>query len=309
METNILGKAVTYPQKAVRKAQRIFTHTTEDTYRWIFKRSSWSTVINEHEIRIVGMRRTGNHAVFEWIKAQAEGEIQSLNNLEVNVNPYRYKYEKLRDYYPQHKWVMGKLKPPAKGNFSQRDWLFYSYEDHDLEKIGSPFFEFMHDLYLGKSRKRIDLLVLRDPFNLFASRLKSEMVPIKNPQKNAVQLWTEYAQEFLDETQKLTQKKVCVNYNRWFQDRDYREQIAQLLDIPFTDAGINNVSGCGGGSSFEQRNYVGKAQEMPVLERWKQYADHPAYLSMFRNNEQLFHYSEKIFGPIPGTEQLFQGKY
>ena len=128
-------------------------------------------------------------------------------------------------------------------------------------------------------------------------------------QKNAVQLWTEYAQEFLDETQKLTQKKVCVNYNRWFQDRDYREQIAQLLDIPFTDAGINNVSGCGGGSSFEQRNYVGKAQEMPVLERWKQYADHPAYLSMFRNNEQLFHYSEKIFGPIPGTEQLFQGKY
>lgn len=302
---SIFRKFAASPEKTLQKAQRICAHTVEDIYRWGWRRSQWSTIINEHEIRMIGMRRTGNHAILEWLKAQAKGEIQVLNNLEVNVNPYRYKYEHLRDYYPQYEWTINKLKPLAKGEFIFNDWLFYSYEDHDLGKINSRFFERNHDLYLGKSHKRIDILILRDPFNLFASRLKSNMIPVKNPRKDAVTLWIEYAQEFLGESQKLTQEKVCINYNNWFQNRSYREQLAKRLGISFTDAGIENVNGCGGGSSFEGRAFYGKAQEMPVLERWKKYVDNPAYRKIFRDNPQLLVYSEKIFGPIPETEILF----
>lgn len=301
-----LKKAISSPEKVVRKARRLFSHAVEDTYRWTFQRSRWSTIVNQHEIRIVGMRRTGNHAVFEWMKAQTSGKIQSLNNLEINVNPYRYKYEKLRDYYPEYQGAIEKLKSLAKGEFAAQDWLFYNYEDHDLDKICSSFFKFNHDLYLGQSLKRVDLLILRDPFNLFASRLKSNMIAVKHPQKDAAQLWIEYAKEFLGETATLTQEKVCVNYNEWFQNRDYREELAHKLDIPFTDAGIDKITGCGGGSSFEGKQYAGKAQIMPVLERWKKYTDNPHYLAIFRRNEELLAYSEKIFGSIPGTEELFE---
>ena len=51
--------------------------------------------------------------------------------------------------------------------------LIYSYEDFPLDQVASDKFEHNHDLYLGKSAIRYDLLIIRDPFNLFASRLKA----------------------------------------------------------------------------------------------------------------------------------------
>lgn len=305
MNISVIQKAITSPHKALQKAQKLVLHSAEDTYRKTCQRSRWSTITNEHEIRMVGMRRTGNHAVFEWIKGQTHGQIKSLNNLEVNVNPYRYKYEHLRDFYPEHEGVIRKLQPFAKGEFVTLDWLFYSYEDHDLDKIFSSFFERNHDLYVGKTQKRFDVLILRDPFNLFASRLKSNMVPVKNSLKTATDLWIEYAREFLGETHYLTHNPIRINYNEWFQSRDYRAELAQQLDIPFTDAGIDTVNGCGGGSSFEGRQYVGNAQAMPVLQRWQKYREDPLYRQIFRGDRRLQHYSEKIFGVVPGTDVLF----
>ena len=300
-----LQTALQFPKRAVRKAQRVVTYTAEDTYRWAFQRDQWSAIVNDHEVRIVGLRRTGNHAIFEWMKAQASGTIRHLNNLEAGINPYRYKYDYLRDNYPQYQRSVARFKPLAKGQFQHRDWLFYSYEDHDLQKIAAPHLEQKHDLFVGKSGKRTDLLILRDPFNLLASRLKSDMLPVKNPKRTAVDLWLEYAQEFLGETQYLTHNKVCVNYNLWFQNRDYRAQIAQQLDLPFTDAGLETVSGAGGGSSFEGKAFEGKAQAMAVLERWQKYADDATYQAFFKDHAALLTYSEKIFGQIPGTAALF----
>jgi len=249
------------------------------------------------------MRRTGNHAIWGWMSAQAERPFERLNNLEVGVNPYRYKYEVLRDYYPQYEWDINHYAPLARGEFTPKNWIFYSYEDYDLVQITCSEFERNHDLYLGKSRHRIDLLIMRDPFNLFASRFKSNMIPVKNARRTAVDLWVEYAREFLGETQILSQHKVCVNYNQWVQDRNYREHIAKQLGLPFTDAGVDQVSNFGGGSSFEGQSFSGKASQMPVFDRWQSFADDPTYRALLQD-DRLLTYSEKIFGHIPGTERL-----
>ncbi|MEO1093303.1 MAG: hypothetical protein AAFX01_00195 [Cyanobacteria bacterium J06638_28] len=303
--TSWLTKAIVSPQKGVRKLTKIADHTLQDWQRSLLQKSAWSSLVNETENRIVGLRRTGNHAITMWIKAQTPGASKHLNNLEPLVNPYRYKYEVLRDFYPQHQWAIKQLEPFAKGNFVPLERLLYSYEDHDLKRIVHPSFERKHDLYLGYTGKRIDVLIMRDPFNLFASRLKSKMFSVKNASRTVADLWLEYAREYLGETSYLPQERVCINYNTWSQEKDYRQEIAQKLGLEFTDEGRDQVSGCGGGSSFDSTAFQGQASQMPVLKRWETMAADPRFQNMLKD-QQVWAYSERIFGSIPGTEALRQ---
>lgn len=291
------------PQKLARKIKRKLEHETEDLVRSFTQRHIWSEVVNQKEIRIVGLRRTGNHAIINWLKPQPQGKIRHINNLKVGVNPYRYKYERLRDYYPQYEWSKEDYKKEAQGDLVPKELLIYSYEDYELKKVFNNYFESKHDLYLGKSANRYDLLILRDPFNLFASRLKKNYIEVQNPQGNMVDLWLEYAKEYLGETNYLKHNKICLNYNFWVKDIDYRKQISAQLNLDFSDAGINKVSGCGDGSSFEGRSLNGQASKMDVNNRWQHFLEDENYLKLV-NNEELLSYSERIFGHIPGTEQL-----
>ena len=162
-------------------------------------------------------------------------------------------------------------------------------------------------MYLGKTNKRYDVLIIRDPFNLFASRLKNNFLATKSKTKTARELWIDYAKEFLGETNYLQHNKVCINYNLWVKNKDYRQEIAKQLEINFTDAAIDKVSGCGGGSSFDGRELDGKASKMDVNNRWKEFINNEEYRQLF-NQERLLEYSLKIFGHIPGTEVLFPKK-
>ena len=262
-------------------------------------------IVNQKEIRVAGLRRTGNHAIVSWIQEQQKimGSILHLNNVKINENPYRYKCQNLSYYFPEHKWAINQYKVQGRGNFIPRDCLIYSYEDYPLENIFSKRFECRHDLYLGKAQQRYDLLIIRDPLNSLASRLKNNFLPVKSKKHNFIDLWIDYAKEYLGETNYLKHNKVCVNYNRWTSDRHYRQNLAQQLQIEFTDAGIDMVHSCGGGSSFDGKNLDGKANQMDVNGRWKHFANDPIYLKMI-NNQDLLEYSHQIFGSIPGTESL-----
>jgi len=67
--------------------------------------------------------------------------------------------------------------------------------------------------------------------------------------------------------------------------------------------GIDKVAGQGGGSSFEAKSFDVKATSMDVLNRWQKVADNPRYRELF-SNQEIFEYSERIFGHIPGIESL-----
>ncbi|MDJ0660166.1 MAG: hypothetical protein QNJ42_11850 [Crocosphaera sp.] len=262
---------------------------------------SWfrpQTIINESEIRLIGLQRTGNHGITNWIiKQYGDVNIAYLNAVRPQYNPYRLYYNN----FPNNRF-----KKDAFGQFSKKDLLFYSYEDRRLERIMDQDFEKKHDLYLGKSANRYDVLILRDPFNLFASRLKmmdDQGKKTRLIEKSSINLWISYAKEFLGETDYLNQKKVFINYNQWFCDQAYRKNISKQLDLEFSDIGLEKVKGQGGGSSFDKQNLSGKATEMKVLERWQNFKDDPRFIKIFEN-EQLWHYSDQIFGKIPGTECL-----
>lgn len=290
----------------VRKVSGWVSHAWDDRYRaWLQPPSA--EIINEKELRIIGMRRTGNHAVIHWLRQlyRARGEAsEHLNDLILNESPYRYKYENLRDHHPEYPKMMAAYRRQAQGNFTPRPYLSYSYEDYSLQQIANqPRLDRNHDLYLGRSGERWDVLILRDPFNLFASRLKSKFMAVKAPGKTMVELWLDYAAEFLGQTQMLRQPKVCINYNRWCLEPAYRQALAEQLRIPYQAVDTEKVSGSGGGSSFDDLTFQGKASEMDTLGRWRHFQDQPRYRALFQN-PQLWDYSERIFGTIPGTDVL-----
>ena len=243
-------------------------------------------IVNKKEIRVVGLKRTGNHAIINWLRQQHSGKVWHLNNIVAGKNPYHWLYS----HYPKEA-----LKQEALGNFTVKDCLIYSYEDYSLERVTDPKFENLHDLYLGKSSIRYDLILLRDPFNLMASRLKKNYIAVKDPNYTVTHLWIDYAKEFIGETNYLNNYKICINYNRWFVDVEYRKELASALVMDFSDKGIERVKSEGGGSSFDGEKLNGKASQMDVLNRYKVFEDDPEYQKLV-DNEELIQYSRKIFG-------------
>ena len=262
-----------------------------------------SAVVNQTEIRFVGMRRTGNHALLNWLMHQFSGEVYLLNNIVINKNPYQFKADNLMRYYPEHHAMAQVYRRQAAGELIKRDCLFYSYEDWSLAKIARSRVERNRHRYLGKSAQHYDILILRDPFNLFASRLKKKYVPTMSKQISMVALWLEYAKEFIGESHYLNRNLVCINYNRWFADESYRRQLSGQQSFPFSDAGLFEVATEGDGSSFDGTRFSGQARSKEVTNRWRQVLDDPAYRQLF-TNEEIWTYSQRIFGEIPGTEAL-----
>jgi hypothetical protein len=194
----------------------------------------------------------------------------------------------------------------VKGDFSEKDCLILSYEDYSIPQVANDFFEKKHDLYLGKSEKRFDVLILRDPFNLFASRLRSGRTEMSGSKlKSLLDVWIEYAREYLGETNYLQNEKVLVNFNKWFAERDYRKSLAEKLGLDFSDQAVNQVTSFGRGSSFDGTKFDGNPQKMDLLGRWRTLSENPEYLQLVRNEEVRL-YSEMIFGHIPGTEALWK---
>ena len=222
----------------------------------------------------------------------------------------RVPFRQLAESYPNK----APLIEQSKGNFVCKECLIYNYENCSLESIANSRCEQKHDLYLGRSQERYDLLIIRDPYNTFASICKgNNKSKATNPYsdtypknyKTIAELWLEYAKEYLGETNYLPHNKVVVNYNQWVSDRSYRQSISQQLGLDFCDAGFNTVKDYGGGSSFDGNKFDSKASEMAVFSRWQELKCDRQYQEMF--DPEITEYSRKIFGTLPGTDELFSG--
>jgi hypothetical protein len=169
-----------------------------------------------------------------------------------------------------------------------KDFLLYSYENYSLQRILEGQVEKFHDRELGRSLNRFDILILRDPFNMVASMInKSDKSRKKDQQQSLIikarlDLWKEYAREFLGLTNQLLNTKIVISFNKWVVDREYRKSLAQKLGLAFNDYSMSSVAGQ---SSFDGRNFNGQAAKMKVLERWKEFETDEFYNDVFRDKE------------------------
>lgn len=109
-------------------------------------------------------------------------------------------------------------------------------------------------------------VLLRDPYNMMASRIKGGHTKIGFPAD--LEMWKQLAMDALKDN------IFIIKFNNWFQNIEYRKTLASTLgfSLPFMDLGLQKVGK--GTSSFDGGKFNGKAQEMDVLNRWRQIPQH-----------------------------------
>jgi hypothetical protein len=76
--------------------------------------------------------------------------------------------------------------------------------------------------------------------------------------KNENDIWTSH----------LESNFYKIFFDEWFVNKDYRKKICADLKLKFTDNGLLDVHQT---SSFDQKKFDGRAQDMDVLNRWKKF--------------------------------------
>jgi hypothetical protein len=222
------------------------------------------------------MKRSGHHAIMEWIKAHTKQDIKNnvvfgweskklltmkgkqeaidgITNIE-DFNPDDWsKFD-----FPSFPFVIGTIKllhppipVPAKIVLVMRsanNWLASCYkrkfQDNEEHK---DVYKYLNKPYINdgkrKSSSRIDLYAKQLMFS-------------KDPDI------------------------VNVSFDNWFKSKDYRRLIANNLGFEWNkdaDASRKRVANYGKGSSFDGVKYDLKAQDMKVLERGEEFRGDPEF--------------------------------
>lgn len=268
---------------------------------------------NDMVLRVFAQRRSGHHAIINWIRYHWPGRHWFLNHCTIGESPFRgadLSSSMVNGHWGDH--GVFHIEREWAGQHAYKGLLVYNFEEEDFSAAGDGLSVEKEARWVGSTRARGDVLILRDPFNLLASKLKWAYGGERRPSKPAVDdlflardLWKVYAREFLRETRFLPDL-IPISYNDWFSSRDYRDSLAERIGFLNRDLGIMEVAKWGpstAGGSFDGLKYDGKAQDMPVLERWRSFGDDPLFRELCGENE-LHDLAREVFGQLPGTETL-----
>lgn len=216
---------------------------------------------------LFGIKRGGQHCIIYWIKSGYRKAFR-VNNLKI-----------------------GRQIPLKRKSHN----LFVNFEDYTFRttKLVSNEQKF-------EPGTRRFYLIIRDPFNLFASRFTLQSIEktkwkarIKHQKSKVDQLrdlWIDHAKNFLNDKTSV----VKINYNEWVASEDYRTELANRLGIKPHLYFVNYVPLPGEGSSFDTRKIPG--QKMKVFDRWQQLEDQvfSTYIKIF--TDEVIELSLRIFG-------------
>ena len=275
---------------------------------------------NQTEIRVYGIRRSGNHAIISWIFQHFNHTVVHLNDVRKHhVDPYQafsqvsvkgmsfWNCKPKLTSYIKHKIQKRSLMEftivdPAVNveyirNYDPKECLIVSYEDYPLDKRNLHIYDQEHDQYVGKSDRILNVVILRDAHNLCASLIKAGFMTNRNHAK-FTDLFKEYSRILLGQTPDSSLPLICINYNQWCIDRRYRIEVAEQIGFHTTGDPFLKVSHKGGGSSFDKLAASKQPEKLKnTLHRWKALEDNPLYQSIFQD-EELTYLSNQVFGNI-----------
>ena len=267
---------------------------------------------NQLEIRVFGMKRSGNHAVISWMTPHFQDKVFFINNVRHFKDPYRFHFvgRKTINTVDLRPAVVPKKKLSSEYRSMRKSCLLMSYEDLDLRRLRTQDLIADHDNVVGASDRIVNVLLVRDHYNTMASRIQSAInlgKPVTAERlADDMELWLVYMREFCRQTDYLAGDIITVNYNRWFKDDEYRRGLSAALGRPFTDAGKERVPSTGDGSSFDGQAFDRRASEMLVLERWRHYVNDKSYLDAVMHPAAV-EMSERVFEMKPPIPDLGAG--
>lgn len=244
---------------------------------------------NKLELRVYGMRRTGQHAIIQWLLEYTPGKRLFLNNV-----PHETK-ETATSYFGMSE---GQIEQNKKANFPAIDLYLFNIEDYPVQLGAELITKYAHLCQRGKSQKVQSIVIVRDPLNLFASRIKASDTTKQKQTLFDDQAYLYYLEHLQYCFGHPPAELIVINYNRWVLKEDYRYHIGKQLGLQgdFQQA-YQQVPDYGLASSFDSREYHGNAHQMKLFERWKAFKGDSRLISLFKR-PHLAQLSKEVFQAI-----------
>ena len=252
--------------------------------------------------------RSGHHAIIHWMQS-------SMNNISLFMNRSSFEEKKFSKnpflYVNGNQIIKNDLDKFEKLNKKENikiDTLITNLEQHDIiETDKMDFNEFINWNSYKKLKLNLKnyyikhIIINRDIYNFLASK-KMRMIKWKSTldwkelsQNLLIPQWKKMVKVSLGEI-KTINNYYSINFNKWFCCNDYRDKIINDLNLNKTKyteiAKLKIVSE--GKSSFTEGDFDLKADQMNVLERYKEFINNDEYLSVF--DKECHNLNEKYFG-------------
>lgn len=226
------------------------------------------------EMIVAGSKRSGHHALIEWIaRLMPHKNIQLWNDCSSEDHssfPDECCELPTKNAFPKMLHAHNKLDSVFEFNTTGRSRVrFLSFEGIRLSSLAH--------LPECQSAKRI-VIVIRDVANTAASLKRGipclEKKGFLHPDFHRLRTGIkEYLIEALGHTKQLSalgSKVVFVSYNRWHADPAYRRQVAASLGLGTRDAPRGSMSTFAHKSAFQHPS--SKAENLNTLDRWSHFA-------------------------------------
>jgi len=246
--------------------------------------------ITNREIHVVGIQRTGQHAITSWLIGHFDSVIykncmsqKGDRKGKVGIEPPFWEYSKSEEISRD----LTNLRLDNSAIILGTEFTIYDVGLNS--KILKQKEQYCKELNVEQFSEREDyVLVLRNPFNQYASILNWGRNKLLSSPENFSKMWVKMALECSGETENFKNRTTLI-YDDWFEHEDYRRRIEDQLDLPHDDSRLNAVMKIGHGrswgSSFDGMKSKENAQKMDVLNRWKAVKDDPRFIELCKGRE------------------------
>lgn len=235
------------------------------------------------------MRRSGNHGIINWMMRAANAGAPNfnhifLNNCKTGENAYRLQSDWRPPEYSDKMYRT--IQDRRNRAYLPVGLLVRSYEDYDRSEFRKP----ENQAYYGRSRKRSDAIIIRDPLNLFASRIKVGYIKSKS-RLSLIDLYLDQVSSVVDGG-----AETPILYNQWILSKTYRERLLAKLHIAGPDLEDNKPANFGPGSSFDLRG--ADLDKKMLLLRWQEFRNDTWFKKEILGNSSLMDVTRMYFPEV-----------
>lgn len=227
------------------------------------------------EFSVFAQMRSGHHAVINWMRFKLPGLHVFLNAALTGQNPLAscsIIQSRIGLHTRDIRARKTLLYPLIYGKIARS--VIYNYEEQ------LPGNESSHT-HFGHGNKLRQIVVLRHPANLLASRWKWELThsarfeeitkaELSRRLELTIETWAQFAEMYLQP------RNTSIYYDRWFSDPHYRVALSAELGLSDAEPSRNEIARWGPGSSFDGVSLSDPSQ-LKVLARWREYEDEPLF--------------------------------
>jgi hypothetical protein len=240
-----------------------------------------------NDILVMGMQRSGHHAIINWIYDAFEEPKIFFNH----CSPITGKTVNIKNkegYKNKNKKCQKDLINLIIYNVENFDIRNYEKSEFKLTKERSPYLPGLDEFEI---EKQFNILVIRDLWNWIASKIKRG-----DSNENiisSINRYKCYLQQAL-RIKKFVPNCFIINFNKWFSSTEYRKKIIDLFGLNISARPYQKVSMTAVASSFNGKSFNGRASAMKVLERYKHFINKKKYIKWFKD-EELVSMAEEFF--------------